>query len=72
MPNTKVVLKATPVERGKTTKRIDGAINEILTQKDLEKANGNYGKIHMHTLRHTYSNMLFELNENPKIIQALL
>ena len=28
--------------------------------------------IHFHTLRHTYSNMLFEANENPKIIQALL
>lgn len=38
----------------------------------LAKSNGFYGKIHFHTLRHTYSNMLFELNENPKIIQALL
>lgn len=28
--------------------------------------------IHFHTLRHTYSNMLFEVNENPKVIQALL
>ncbi|MEG1752257.1 MAG: site-specific integrase, partial [Clostridia bacterium] len=28
--------------------------------------------VHFHTLRHTYSNMLFEANENPKIIQALL
>lgn len=28
--------------------------------------------IHLHTLRHTYSNMLFESGENPKIIQALL
>ncbi|MFA6867472.1 MAG: site-specific integrase [Clostridia bacterium] len=28
--------------------------------------------IHFHTLRHTYSNMLFEANENPKIIQSLL
>lgn len=36
------------------------------------KRNGFYGKIHFHTLRHTYSNMLFEANENPKIIQALL
>lgn len=36
------------------------------------KRNGFYGKIHFHTLRHTYSNMLFEMNENPKIIQALL
>ena len=30
-----------------------------------------YG-IHFHGLRHTYSNMLFENNENPKVIQALL
>ena len=33
---------------------------------------GFLGKIHFHTLRHTYSNMLFEANENPKVIQALL
>ena len=38
----------------------------------LAKRNGFFGKIHFHTLRHTYSNMLFEMNENPKIIQALL
>ena len=30
-----------------------------------------YG-IHFHTLRHTYSNMLFEADQNPKVIQALL
>lgn len=36
------------------------------------KKHGFYGQIHFHTLRHTYSNMLFEMNENPKIIQALL
>lgn len=36
------------------------------------KKHGFFGKIHFHTLRHTYSNMLFEANENPKIIQALL
>lgn len=36
------------------------------------KRNGFYGKIHFHSLRHTYSTMLFEANENPKIIQALL
>ena len=28
--------------------------------------------IHFHTLRHTYSNMLFEADQNPKVIQALL
>jgi len=36
------------------------------------KKHGFYGKIHLHTLRHTYSNILFEANENPKVIQALL
>ena len=28
--------------------------------------------IHFHSLRHTFSNMLFEMNENPKVIQQLL
>ena len=28
--------------------------------------------IHFHGLQHTFSNMLFELNENPKVIQQLL
>lgn len=39
----------------------------------LMKANGlsEYG-IHFHTLRHTFSAMLFELGENPKVIQGLL
>lgn len=36
------------------------------------KKHGFYGKIHLHTLRHTYSNILFEANENPKVIQQLL
>ena len=30
-----------------------------------------YG-FHFHTLRHTYSSMLFESGENPKVIQQLL
>ena len=30
-----------------------------------------YG-IHFHGLRHTYSNMLFESGQNPKVIQGLL
>ena len=34
---------------------------------DLDKYN-----IHFHGLRHTFSNMLFEMNENPKVIQQLL
>lgn len=28
--------------------------------------------VHFHGLRHTFSNMLFEMNENPKVIQQLL
>ena len=28
--------------------------------------------INFHGLRHTFSNMLFEMNENPKVIQQLL
>ncbi|MBQ8634984.1 tyrosine-type recombinase/integrase, partial [bacterium] len=28
--------------------------------------------IHFHGLRHTYSNMLFEADQNPKVIQNLL
>ena len=34
---------------------------------DLEKYN-----IYFYGLRHTFSNMLFEMNENPKVIQQLL
>ena len=34
---------------------------------DLDKYN-----IHFHGLRHTFSNMLFEMNENPKVIQQQL
>ena len=38
----------------------------------LEKHKLNNMGIHFHTLRHTYSNMLFEAEHNPKVIQALL
>lgn len=38
----------------------------------LEKHKLNNMGIHFHTLRHTYSNMLFEADQNPKVIQALL
>ena len=39
----------------------------------LKKRNGlNKFNIHFHGLRHTFSNMLFEMNENPKVIQQLL
>lgn len=37
-----------------------------------KRNNLNNYQIHFHTLRHTFSNMLFELNENPKAIQQLL
>ncbi len=36
-------------------------------RNNLDKFN-----IHFHGLRHTFSNMLFEMNENPKVIQQLL
>lgn len=39
----------------------------------FKRRNGlNKYHIHFHGLRHTFSNMLFEMNENPKIIQRLL
>ena len=38
----------------------------------LEKYNLKDTGIHFHSLRHTYSNILFEENQNPKVIQALL
>lgn len=38
----------------------------------LKKHNLQGKNIHFHTLRHTYSNMLFEASENPKVIQALM
>lgn len=41
--------------------------NRFLKKYGLEKYN-----IHFHGLRHTYSNMLFEADQNPKVIQALL
>lgn len=41
--------------------------NRFLRRNKLDKYN-----IHFHGLRHTFSNMLFEMNENPKVIQQLL
>ncbi|GHV00899.1 site-specific integrase [Clostridia bacterium] len=41
--------------------------DRFLKRNKLDKLN-----IHFHTLRHTFSNMLFEANENPKVIQSLL
>lgn len=40
---------------------------KLLTNSGL----GEYG-FHFHSLRHTYSSMLFESGENPKVIQMLL
>ncbi len=55
---------------------IDGTVRTYSGTKNIFykfiKRNNLSSKIHFHTLRHTYSNMLFESNENPKIIQALL
>ena len=36
----------------------------FIERNTLQKYN-----IHFHGLRHTFSNMLFEMNENPKAIQ---
>lgn len=41
--------------------------NRFIRRNHLNKFN-----IHFHGLRHTFSNMLFEMNENPKVIQQLL
>lgn len=38
----------------------------------IKRAGLNKYHIHFHGLRHTFSNMLFEINENPKAIQQLL
>jgi len=55
----------------------DGSVRTYSGMKSIFKrflkANDltGYG-IHFHGLRHTYSNILFENNENPKVVQALL
>lgn len=41
--------------------------NRFIKRNHLKDLN-----IHFHGLRHTFSNMLFELNENPKVVQQLL
>ena len=55
----------------------DGTVRTVTgTRKIFYTWRNNAGldskKFHFHMLRHTYSNMLFEMGENPKIIQALL
>ena len=42
-------------------------LNRFLKKYKLTEYN-----IHFHTLRHAFSNMLFEADQNPKVIQALL
>ena len=42
-------------------------LNRFLKKYKLTEYN-----IHFHGLRHTYSNMLYEADQNPKVIQALL
>lgn len=52
IPNTKVILKAKPVEKYKATKRIDNAINELLSQKTLGKASSQIDKqTHLESLQ---------------------
>ena len=41
-------------------------------ERFLRRNNLNKYHIYFHGLRHTFSNMLFEMNENPKVIQQLL
>jgi integrase len=41
--------------------------DRLIKENNLEKYN-----IHFHTLRHTYSTMLFEDGENPKVVQMLM
>jgi len=54
LPNTKVVLKAEPVDRLKAIKRIDGAINELLSQRDIGKASSQIDKeTHLSSLQNT-------------------
>ena len=38
----------------------------------MKKSGLSRYKLHFHSLRHTYSSMLFESHENPKVIQMLL
>lgn len=54
IPNTKVILKAEPVDRLKAIKRIDSAINELLSQRDIGKASSQIDKeTHLSSLQTT-------------------
>ena len=54
----------------------DGSIRTYTGTKIFYRFQKKYGLnkygIHFQTLRHTYSNMLFEADQNPKVIQALI
>ena len=52
IPNTKVVMKNKPVEKYKAIKRIDNAINELLSQNTLGKASSQIDKqTHLESLQ---------------------
>lgn len=52
IPNTKVVMKSKPVEKYKAIKRIDNAINELLSQSTLGKASSQIDKqTHLESLQ---------------------
>lgn len=52
IPNTKVVMKNKPVEKYKAIKRIDNAINELLSQSNLGKASSQIDKqTHLESLQ---------------------
>ena len=52
IPNTKVVMKNKPVEKYKAIKRIDNAINELLSQSTLGKASSQIDKqTHLESLQ---------------------
>ena len=44
----------------------------MIFDRFIRRHNLNKYNIHFQGLRHTFSNMLFEMNENPKVIQQLL
>ena len=52
IPNTKVVMKCKPVDKYKAIKRIDNAINELLSQSTLGKASSQIDKqTHLESLQ---------------------
>lgn len=52
IPNTKVVMKAKPVDKYKAIKRIDNAINELMSQNTLGKASSQIDKqTHLESLQ---------------------